>query len=143
MRARGRGVCQRNSSPGDLTQMSQSPITVAITGLDARADNPAPGVAVARCFAHSGRSRTRLVGLGYEALESGLYRDDLFDSTYLLPFPSAGKDAFAERLIAVHAAENIDVLIPCLDAELPVFISLTHLLAETGIKTFLPSEAQL
>ena len=122
--------------------MDPGSITVAITGLNARSDNPAPGAAVARCFAASDRRRTRLIGLGYEALESGLYRHDLFDATYMLPFPTAGKDAFFERLMAIHAAESIDVLIPCLDAELPVCISVSGQLANVGIQTFLPTAEQ-
>jgi carbamoyl-phosphate synthase large subunit len=117
-------------------------LTVAITGLNARPENPAPGVAVARCLAASPRQRIRLVGLGYESLDSGLYRRDLFDATYLLPFPTAGSDRFLERLLAIHAAEAIDVLIPCLDAELPLCISLAETLRSAGIRTFLPTADQ-
>jgi carbamoyl-phosphate synthase large subunit len=122
--------------------MSRELITVAITGMNARADNPGPGVAVARCLAESQRYQVRLIGLAYDALDPGLYLDGLFDATYLLPYPAAGEEAFFERLSAVQAAERIDVLIPCLDAEIPVCMALTERLAAIGIRTFLPDAAQ-
>jgi len=117
-------------------------VTVALTGLNARPENPAPGMAVARCLAETTGRSVRLIGLGYESLEPGLYRRDLFDSTYLLPYPTTGGGAFRERLLAIHAAEHIDVLIPCLDAELPVCIALAGSLAKSGISTFLPTREQ-
>jgi len=117
-------------------------VTVALTGLNARPENPAPGMAVARCLAETTGRSVRLIGLGYESLEPGLYRRDLFDSTYLLPYPTTGGGAFRERLLAIHAAEHIDVLIPCLDAELPVCIALAGSLAKSGISTFLPTHEQ-
>jgi carbamoyl-phosphate synthase large subunit len=117
-------------------------VTVALTGLNARPENPAPGMAVARCLAETKGTPVRLIGLGYESLEPGLYRRDLFDSTYLLPFPTTGRQAFKERLLAIHAAEKIDVLIPCLDAELPACIALAESLAKSGIATFLPTQQQ-
>ncbi|MBM3650390.1 MAG: carbamoyl-phosphate-synthetase, partial [Alphaproteobacteria bacterium] len=110
--------------------------------MNARADNPGPGVAAARCLAESDRYQVRLIGLAYDALDPGLYLDGLFDATYLLPYPAAGEEAFFERLAAVQAAEKIDVLIPCLDAEIPVCIALADRLAEIGIRTFLPDQAQ-
>jgi carbamoyl-phosphate synthase large subunit len=117
-------------------------VTVALTGLNAHPDNPGPGMAVARCLAETTGTPVRLIGLGYEALEPGLYRRDLFDSTYLLPFLTAGRDAFRERLLAIHAAEHIDVFIPCLDAELPACIALAGSLSKSGISTFLPTRDQ-
>jgi carbamoyl-phosphate synthase large subunit len=122
--------------------MKREMLTVALTGLNARADNPGPGVAVARCLAESSRYEVRLIGLGYDALDPGLYLDGLFDATYLLPYPAAGEGPFFDRLAAVQAAERIDVLIPCLDAELPVCIALADRLGDLGIRTFLPDAAQ-
>lgn len=121
--------------------MSTRTLTVAITGMNARADNPGPGVAVGRCLAESGRD-VRLVGLAYELLDPGLYLDGLFAATYMLPYPSAGEAAFLERLKIVHEEQRIDVLIPCLDAELPACISLSDRLSAMGIRTFLPTADQ-
>ena len=39
-------------------------ITVAVTGMNARADNPGPGLAIARCLKES-NTPTRVIGLGY------------------------------------------------------------------------------
>ncbi|HTR85903.1 MAG TPA: hypothetical protein VMI56_15590 [Reyranella sp.] len=121
--------------------MTERPLTVAITGMNARADNPGPGVAVARCLAEAGRP-VKLIGLAYDALDPGLYLDGLFAATYMLPYPSHGEAAFLERLTAAHRDHPIDALIPCLDAEIPACISLADRLRAMGIRTFLPSAEQ-
>lgn len=118
-------------------------ITVAVTGMNARPDNPGPGVAVARCLRECPGFRGRIVGLGYDALDPGLYLREYCDAAYLLPYPSAGDEAFMASLRAIHAAENIDVILPCLDAELPGMVRLTPQLDELGIQYFLPTPDQL
>ena len=123
--------------------MSNMDITVAITGMNARADNPGPGVAVTRCLRESPEFTGRIIGLGYDALDPGLYLSDYCDAAYLLPYPSAGDEAFLDSLRSIHAKEKIDVLIPCLDAELPGMVRLKPLLDELNIKSFLPTPEQL
>jgi len=118
-------------------------LTVAITGMNARPDNPGPGVAVARCLKEAPEFQGRIIGLGYDALDPGLYLREYCDAAYLLPYPSAGDDAFVEHLTAIHAAEQIDIIIPCLDAELPGMVRLTPLFDEMGIRYLLPSATQL
>jgi len=49
-----------------------------------------------------------------------------------------GAEALSDRLFAIHALTPIDVLIPTLDAELPIWVRLRDLLAANGIATFLP-----
>ena len=44
---------------------------VAITGINARPDNPGPGCAVARCLRHASGFRGRLIGLAYATLDAG------------------------------------------------------------------------
>ena len=44
---------------------------------------------------------------------------------------------------AIHAAEHIDVILPCLDAELPGMVRLTPQFDEMGIQYFLPTPEQL
>lgn len=117
--------------------------TVAITGMNAKPDNPGPGLAVARCLIESPEFNGRVVGLSYDPLDPGLYLKDYCDSGYLLPYPSAGDTAFIERLTTIHEKENIDILLPCLDAELPGMIRLQPQIEAMGIKTFLPSAEQL
>ena len=92
--------------------------------MNARPDNPGPGVAVARCLKESPEFGGRIIGLGYDALDPGLYLREYCDAAYLLPYPSAGDEAFITSLKAIHEAERIDIIIPCLDAELPGMVRL-------------------
>ncbi len=117
--------------------------TVAITGMNARADNPGPGLAVARCLRESPNFEGRIVGLGYDVLDPGLYLPDMCDSGFLLPYPSAGEQALLERLEALHESEGIDILIPCLDAELPSFSRLQPQLEAMGITLVMATAEQL
>jgi len=115
---------------------------VAITGMNAKPDNPGPGVAVARCLKASPDFQGQLIGLGYDSLDPGLYMQEFIDESYLLPYPSAGEDTLLERIEEIHQATSIDILIPCLDAELPNFIRLASKLKSLGIKTVLPDAEQ-
>jgi carbamoyl-phosphate synthase large subunit len=117
--------------------------TIAVTGMNARPDNPGPGLAVARCLREAPGFCGRLIGLGYEVLEPGLYCSDIFDATYMLPYPSAGSEVQLERLMEIHAGERIDVIIPCLDAELSTFAHNQPQLAAHGIRMLVPSLEQL
>ena len=121
----------------------QNTITVAITGMNADHCNPAPGLAVARCLRESRKQNIRIVGLGYDALDPGLYLPGYCDAGYLLPYPSSGERALHERLEAIHEIERLDAIIPCLDAELNAMIRLSPHLLEMGIHSYLPSAEQL
>ncbi|MBI4989538.1 MAG: ATP-grasp domain-containing protein [Rhodocyclales bacterium] len=118
-------------------------LTVAITGMNAVPDNPGAGLAVARCLREACGERLRIVGLGYDALDPGLHRREFCDSAHLLSYPGNGADALFARLSEIHAVERIDVLLPCLDAELPLMASLAPRLAGIGIRSYLPSAEQL
>lgn len=115
---------------------------VAVTGVSARPESPAPGCAVARCLRENDDFRGRIIGLGYDVLDSGLYARNFCDSGYLIPYPSAGEEALLERIRSIHAEERIDAIIPCLDAEMQTFISLRPELMKMGIKLFIPSRDQ-
>ena len=115
---------------------------VAITGMNARPENPGPGYAVARCLRQAASFRGRLVGLGYDVLDAGLYHGQV-DSSYLLPYPAAGAEALLERLLEIHEREHLDAVIPCLDAELPCFVAIAAQLELRGIKMMLPGAQQL
>jgi carbamoyl-phosphate synthase large subunit len=118
-------------------------VTVAITGINAKPDNPGPGLAVARCIKESPEFHGKIVGLGYDALDPGLYLKQYCDSGHLLPYPSSGDEALINSLKALNDQEKIDVLIPCLDAELPGLVRLRPLIEEMGIHMFLPTAEQL
>lgn len=123
--------------------MKSARITVAVTGLNAT-DNPAPGVGVIRSLRAAPDFAGRIVGLAYDALDSGLYARDIgLDAGYLIPYPSQGAEALRERLRELHRRQPIDVIVPTLDSELPAFIHLEPELREWGIRMFLPTREQL
>jgi carbamoyl-phosphate synthase large subunit len=65
---------------------------------------------------------------------------DLTDKTYLMPYPSLGFEEFKSRLLYIQEKENLDAIIPNLDAELPLYIKYQKEIGEMGIKLCLPSE---
>lgn len=113
-------------------------LVVAVTGLNA-IDSPGPGVPVIRALRECPDFNLRIVGLAYEALEPGIYMDEIVDRTYQIPYPPAGTEALLTRLKYINSNEHIDVLIPNFDAELFNFIRISDELAKLGIRTFLPS----
>jgi carbamoyl-phosphate synthase large subunit len=115
---------------------------VAVTGLNA-IDSPGPGVAVIRGIKESENFSCKVIGLSYEALEPGIYMDNLVDKTYQIPYPAAGTQSLLERIEYIHEKEKIDVIIPNFDAELFNFIKIADKLKAMGIMTFLPSLEQL
>lgn len=123
--------------------MAEPRLTVAVTGMNAVPENPGPGLAIARCLREAYGPRVRIVGLGYDALDPGLYLGEYCDSAHMLSYPSSGSDAMIERIAGIHAAEHIDLLIPCLDAELPQMVGAAPQLAAMGIRTFLPNAQAL
>ena len=83
-----------------------------------------------------------VVGLAYDAMEPGVYLEGLVDRAYLMPYPYEGEAPFLNRLLYIREREGLEVVIPALDAELPLFIDLRERLSAYGIKTFLPSKEQ-
>ncbi|MEI6413471.1 MAG: ATP-grasp domain-containing protein [Pseudomonadota bacterium] len=117
--------------------------TVAVTGINAKPENPGPGCAVARCLSESSAFRGRVVGFGYETLDAGLYHPEDCDGGYLLPYPASGSEALMERLDEILRHDRIDAIIPSLDAELPNFIALQPVLAKRGVHMLLPGRPAL
>ena len=117
--------------------------TVAITGMNALPDNPGPGLAVARCLREAYGADIRIIGLGYDVLDAGLYLESICDASYLLPYPSAGEQSLLERMDHILRHEQVDILIPCLDAEMPSFCRLADQFAARGIDMMIPSIEQL
>jgi carbamoyl-phosphate synthase large subunit len=116
--------------------------TIAVTGLSAT-DNPAPGLAVLRCLQRERDERQRLIGFAYDALDSGIYAADVVDDVFMLPYPSSSPDSFLDRICEIHERLALSVIVPTLDAELPIFIALAPRLRELGIATLLPTREQL
>lgn len=114
---------------------------IAVTGLNA-CDTPAPGIAVIRCLKEHPDYNGRIIGLAYDALETGVLDRRSVDSAYLLPYPKSGKDALIERIMYIHGKERIDFIIPTLDAEILNFILVKDRLSSCGINFFMPTERQ-
>jgi carbamoyl-phosphate synthase large subunit len=120
--------------------VSQRPIaTVAVTGLH-RGESPQPGSAVAASLRRANPA-IRIIGLSYDTMESGIFSTglDTLDAVYAMPFPGTGADAWRARLGAIAARDPIDLLIPCLDSELPVLMSIADTLETLGIACCLPA----
>lgn len=115
---------------------------VAVTGINARAENPGPGCAVARCIQEHTLFKGSIIGLGYDALDAGLYARHLCNNSYLIPYPSEGEEALLYRLAQIHKAEGLDAIIPCLDSELQNFGRLKSELQLMGISMLIPSRDQ-
>jgi carbamoyl-phosphate synthase large subunit len=77
-------------------------------------------------------------GLGRGPFDSGIYRDELFDAVFKLPL-SSDPQALLERLRNIHRQAPFDVLVPCLDAEIPLLIEVQDQLEAMGVRTLLPT----
>ncbi len=117
-------------------------LRVAVSGLHL-GENAQSGPGVIRSLREALGDGVELVGLAYDAMDSALYVPGLLDDAFLLPYPSAGPEAYFDRLRAIHDEGALDVLIPCLDVELPVLHHLAPRLAALGIALCLPSPGAL
>ncbi len=115
--------------------------TVAVSGLNT-ADNPGPGIGVARSLRKDSGLEIEIIGLAYDAMEPGIYMDWVVDKSYLMPYPVSGWPAYLERLLQICETHDVNMVIPNLDVELPFFIKSRAALAERGIHTFLPDREQ-
>ncbi|HMV65410.1 MAG TPA: ATP-grasp domain-containing protein [Myxococcota bacterium] len=114
---------------------------VGVTGLNAT-DNPGPGVPVIRALRADPAFHGSIVGLAYDAFDPGLYAEGLLDAAFLVPYPSAGRDAWLDRLAYIRERVGLDVLIPTLDSELPGLVGQEPALEAMGIRTFMPTREQ-
>jgi carbamoyl-phosphate synthase large subunit len=106
-------------------------------------ENAQPGPGVIRSLRDALGDQVEIVGLAYDALDSALYMPGLLDDAFLLPYPSAGPETVFDRIAEIHAVRGLDVLIPCLDVELPVMQKLERRLRALGIAVALPTPGAL
>jgi len=107
---------------------------IAISGLNTT-DNPAPGISVAKSL----KDEFDIIGLSYDPNEPGNYLD-VISKSYLMPYPSLGIEVLLTRLKALKEKEDILMIIPCLDSELPLYIKYQERIQALGILLFLPTE---
>ena len=106
---------------------------IAISGLN-NTDNPAPGIPVAKSL----KDNYSLIGFSYDPNEPGNYQQIVY-KTYLMPYPSLGFEELKQRLTFIKEKENIDAIIPNLDAELPLYIKYQKEIEDMGINLCLPT----
>lgn len=107
---------------------------IALSGLNAN-DNPAAGIPVAKSL----KDEFEIIGLSYDPNESGNYLD-IISKSYLMPYPSLGINELLIRLKEIKDKEDISMIIPCLDLELPLYIKYQTEIEKLGIKIILPSQ---
>lgn len=115
---------------------------IAITGLGGL-DNPEPGTPVARALRRGWPGGVRIEALGYSAWETGAWSPGVVDGISVVPALSNGDEKVLQRIIEVGHDRKIDVLIPCLDLEVPFYQRVAHKLRDAGIETLLPSASSL
>ncbi|AEI35889.1 ATP-grasp domain-containing protein [Francisella salina] len=106
---------------------------IAISGLN-NTDNPAPGIPVAKSL----KKEYNLIGLSYDANEPGNYQK-IFDSIYIMPYPSSGFEELKSRLQHIKKDHDIGAIIPNLDSELPLYIKYQKEINKLGINLCIPS----
>jgi carbamoyl-phosphate synthase large subunit len=116
-------------------------LTIGVSGINA-VDNPGPGIGVARSLKEAKDLDVRIVGLAYDAMEPGIYMDWLVDQAFMVPYPSAGHEAYLQRLTYIQEESGLDFVIPTLDTEMPFYMRYHEELAERGIRTFVPTPEQ-
>ncbi len=117
-----------------------SSLTIAVSGINS-IDNPGAGIGIIRSLKEANPD-FQCIGLSYDAMDPGLYLDQYVDRAYLLPYPSASREKYLERLFYVCEKEKVDVIIPAFDSELPHYIQNRGMLDERNIRLLLPTRAQ-
>jgi len=117
--------------------MKTKSLRIAVSGLH-RGENPQPGAGIIRSIRRR-FPNAHIVGLVYDAMESGIYVEGGPDEVHLMPFPSVGAAALFERIDAIRKQTPFDFFIPTLDAEIEVFTHFQKRFDERGIRVCLPS----
>lgn len=116
--------------------MTMKKINIAISGINAT-DNPGPGIPVAKSLRESDLD-CNLIGLSYDINDPGHYLSQYLDASFVLPYPTKGWDGVKERLDYIKSNMGLDIVIPCLDVELPMYIKYADQLEKMGVRTCLP-----
>ena len=117
--------------------MNGASLCLAVTGLH-RGENPQPGAGIIRSLRRKFPA-AHIVGLCYDAMESGIYAENGPDEVHLMPYPAAGGAALLDRIDAIRERMPFDILLPTLDSELELYANLSHALKQRGISACLPT----
>lgn len=116
-------------------------LRIAITGMH-RGENPQPGPSIVSALRRRWPDAF-IVGLVYDAFESGIYAEDGPNVCHAMPYPTVGMPTYLARLKEIRALDSFDLLIPTLDAEIALLAGAAGRLAELGIQVLLPDEKTL
>jgi carbamoyl-phosphate synthase large subunit len=117
------------------------PIRIAVSGMH-RGENPQPGASIAGAIRQAWPDAC-IVGLVYNAFESGIYAPGGPDLCHAMPYPTVGLATYLARLAEVRAASPFDWFIPTLDAEITLLAGAVPELANLGIGVLLPDAETL
>jgi carbamoyl-phosphate synthase large subunit len=107
------------------------------------------GAGLGRARLYNGFRRRRLAqkrqlrddGRWEDPLESTLFSDGLdgVNAAYAMPFPALGEKPLLERIDTINKTHALDIIIPCLDSEIPNYLALADELKARKITVALPS----
>lgn len=115
-------------------------LTIAVSGINS-VDNPGSGIGIIRSLKEAD-PKYHCIGLSYDAMDPGLYLDQYIDKAYLLPYPSESSEKYFERLIYICEKNDVRVMIPAFDSELPHYIKNYELFSKKKIGLILPKREQ-
>ena len=135
-----KGSIQHPGHAAKLKAVEDEPVdevTVAVTGISTF-DLINPGLGAARAL-KGARGIRKVIGLNYGNFDSGSFQAEICDMAYRLPI-TQDDSVFMQRLQEIHQAAPFDVLLPCLDGELPRFIALRKEIEALGVSLLLPEQ---
>jgi carbamoyl-phosphate synthase large subunit len=122
--------------------MRASEASVAVSGLSV-AGSLAPGLPIILSLRAEPAFRGSIAGFSHDPLDPPNYDPHLVDRVFLVPYPRQGADQLLTRIEHAHSRHPIDVIIPTLDSELPLYVELRPKLEKLGIRTLLPDATTL
>ncbi len=113
--------------------------TIAITGLDVSCEVTAARHILLSLKSSPMFSESRIIVINYSLGASSNFDTDGIDAAYFVHSPLVDPKKFETDMIYVLRKENIDILLPTMALEGPVFFDLQKLLEEKNLNVLIPS----
>ncbi len=110
-------------------------VCVGITGLDVF-DNPMPGLGIAKCLKLS--KDIKVIGISYNPFPSGCHSIDIFNEVHLINNPLQNGHKLFEDIIRLKEKYGLQVVIPSIHWEVPIYSKLKGRLKRRGINILIP-----
>ena len=114
---------------------------IIVSGLH-RGENPQPGAGIIRSIRRQFPDAF-IIGLVYDAMESGIYMEGGPDVVYAMPYPTSGSGPYFERLDEILKASPADLFIATLDAEIELLVHLEDEITRRGLRCIMPGKDSL